>query len=442
MLTKAGLTVLLAGLSLLTGGLAVGNFYYATLSLVPLGVLLAALALDPPGRVKATLTLSKANPREGEDLLVEVAYEVRGGAGGLELHVPLPDAFLLKEGRNVHLVVKRLREPASGRFSFTVRAAKRGHHALGPLRAEAIHAVALRAPVKDDLAPALAVDVKPEHAPVRRIRGLPGLARQMFPENDAAVAGIQTTDFRDIREYAMGDSMKAINWRATARMAAFQSGAAMPLVNDYEREGKKSVWLFLDAAPYMKVGTSLDNSFEHAIRAASGVAQFYLDRGYRLGAYVYNHDKSAFFYPDVGRKQLLRWQKAVTALDVGRDAGEGLASAVERAHRFLLQEKPLVVVVTRLGKADESFFAGLRKLRGLTGRRRRRIPVLVVSPVVHASVPNEAEYGPSIVDLLRRRDRPAVQRARRAGARVVEWDPSRARFESVLLRGGARRRGP
>ena len=441
MLTKAGLTVLLAGLGLLTGGLAVGNFYYATLSLAPLAVLLAALALDPPGRVKATLQVSRAAPREGEEVQVEVAYEVRAGAGGLELHVPLPDAFELKEGRNVHLVVKPLGKPASGRFAFTLRAAKRGHHQVGPLRAEAIHAAALRAPVKGDVAPAVPVDVKPEHAPVRRIRGLPGLARQMFPENDAAVAGIQTTDFRDIREYAMGDSMKAINWRASARSLAFQSGTAMPLVNDYEREGKKSVWLFLDAAPYMKVGTSLDNSFEHAIRAAGGIAQFYLDRGYRLGAYVYNHDRSAFFYPDVGRKQLLRWQKAVTALDVGRDAQEGLSNAVERAHRFLLQEKPLVVIVTRLGKADEGFFTGLRTLRSLTGRRRRRLPILIVSPVVHAAIPTDAEYGPSVVDLLRRRDRPAVQRARRAGARVVEWDPSRARFETVLLQGG-RGRGP
>ena len=441
MLTKAGLTILLAGLGLLTSGLAVGNFYYATLSLAPLCVLLAALALDPPGQVKATLAAGPAGPREGEDVLVEVEYEARSGAGGLELHVPLPDTFELRDGSNVRLLVKRRGEPLKGRFAFTVRAAKRGHHQLGPLRAESIHAVGVRAPVKGDLAPAVPLDVKPEHAPVRRVRGLPGLARKMFPENDAAVAGIQTTDFRDIREYAMGDSMKSINWRATARSAAFQTGTAMPLVNDYEREGKKSVWLFLDAAPYMKVGTSLDNSFEHAIRAASGVAQFYLDRGYRLGAYVYNSDRSAFFYPDVGRKQLLRWQKAVTGLDVGPDAKEGLFNAVERAHRFLLQEKPLVVVVTRMGKADEPFFLGLRKLRGLTGRRRRRLPILIVSPVVHASIPNDAEYGPSIVDLLRRRDRPVIQRARRVGARVVEWDPSRSRFESVLMQGGKTRRG-
>lgn len=441
MLTRAGLTLLLAGLALLTGGLAVGNLYWATLSLVPLSVLLAGLALDAPGGIRATLAVSKAAPRQGEDLLVEVEYEVARGAGAVELHVPLPDAFELKEGRNVHLVAKPFRAPARGRFSFTVRAAKRGQHEVGPLLAESIHGAGIRAPAKGPAAPALRLDVKPEHAPVRRIRGLPGLARQMFPDNDAAVAGIQTNDFREIREWSFGDSMKSVNWRATTRQAAFHAGASLPLVNDYEREGKKSVWLLLDAAPHMKVGTSLDNSFEQAIKAASGIAQFYLDRGYRLGAYVYNHDRSAFFYPDVGKRQLLRWQRAVTRLDTGRDASEGLLKAVERSHRFLLQEKPLVVVVTRMGRADESFFQGLRKLRAVTGRRRRRLPVLIVSPVVHASVPNPAEYGPDVVALLRRRDRPLVQRARRSGARVIEWDPSRSRFEAVLLRGAAGPRG-
>lgn len=441
MLTRAGLTLLLVGLTLLTAGIAVGNFYWATLSLVPLGVLLAALSLDAPRRVRATLGVSKPAPRQGEDVTVEVAYEIASGAGAVELHVPLPDAFELKEGRNVHLVPKPPGKMVAGSFSFTLRAAKRGHHEIGPLMAEVIHGALVRAPVKAPAAPALKMDVKPEHAPVRRIRGLPGLARQMFPDNDAAVAGIQTNDFREIREYAFGDSIKSINWRATTRQAGFHAGASLPLVNDYEREGKKSVWLFLDAAPHMKVGTSLDNSFEHAIRAASGIAQYYLDRGYRLGAYVYNHDRSAFFYPDAGRRQLLRWQRAVTGLETGRDASEGMLKAVERAHRFLLQEKPLVVIVTRLGKADESFFQGLRKLRGVTGRRRRRLPILIVSPVVHAAVPNPAEYAPDVVSLLRRRDRPAIQRARRSGARVVEWDPTRSRFETVLLRGAQTARG-
>ena len=439
MLTRTGGAILFAGLGLLTSGIALGNAFYAALALVPFALFLAAISADAPHGISARLRTSKPAPRVGEELLVEVDYKVPKGAGGVELHVPLPDTFELAQGHNVKLVAKRPREPLEGSFSFTVRAGKRGKTEIGPVRVESIHALGIRAPATGDAAPAQALEVRPANAPVRRIRGLAGYARQLFPENDTAVSGIQTTDFRDIRDYHAGDPIKTINWRATARNPGFHSGTGVPLVNEYEREGKKSVWLLLDAAPYMQVGTSVDNSFEAAIKAATSVAQFYLDRGYKLGAYIYNGDKQAFLYPDVGRKQMLRWQKAVTGLKPGDSAEEGLYGGVERSRRFLLQDKPLVVIVTRIGKADERTFLALKKLRGMTARRRKRIPVLVISPVVHAHFRANEDYRRDIVELLRRRERPLIQRVRRSGVRVVEWDPTVAPLESTLLTGAKRR---
>ena len=439
MLTRTGGAILFAGLSLLTSGLALGNAFYAAVSLVPFALFLAAIAIDAPHGVRASIRVSKPYPRVGEEVLVEVGYAVPKGAGGVEIHVPLPDTFELVAGHNVKLVAKAAGKPLEGAFAFTVRAGKRGKVDVGPVRIESIHALGVRAPATGVAAPATPIEVRPAMAPVRRIRGLSGYARQMFPENDTAVSGIQTTEFRDIREYHAGDPIKTINWRATARNAGFFSGTGVPLVNEYEREGKKSVWLLLDAAPYMQVGTSVDNSFEAAIKAATGIAQFYLDRGYKLGAYIYNGDKQAFFYPDVGRKQMLRWQRAVTGLKPGESADEGLYGAVERSRRFLLQDKPLVVIVTRVGKADEKTFLALKKLRGMSARRRRRIPVLIVSPVVHAHFPANEDYRADIVALLRRRERPIIQRVRRSGVRVVEWDPTVAPLESTLLAGAKRR---
>lgn len=371
--------------------------------------------------------------------MVEVDYEIPKGAGSVELHVPLPDTFELVSGHNVRLLAKPGRKPIAGSMSFVCRPGKRGKVEMGPVRIESIHALGVRAPTSGEVTDALAVEVRPASAPVRRIRGLSGFARQMFPESDIAVSGIQTTEFRDIREYHSGDPIKSINWRATARTAGFASGTGVPLVNEYEREGKKAVWLLLDAAPYMQVGTSVDNSFETALKAATSIAQFYLDRGYKLGAYIYNGDKQGFYYPDVGRKQMLRWQRAVTGLKPGDSAQEGLFGAVERTRRWLVREKPLVVIITRAGKADEGTFAALKKLRGITARRRKRIPVLVVSPVVYAHIPANEDYRSDLVSLLRRRERPIIQRIRRSGARVVEWDPTEARLESVLLAGGRSR---
>jgi len=439
MLTRTGTAILFAGLGLLTSGLALGNLFYAGVALIPFALFLAGLAVEPPHGIKATMRASKLTPRVGEEVLVELDYEIPRGAGAVELQVLLPETFELVNGHNVRLIAKPGQAPVQGSMSFVCRSGKRGKVEIGPLRIESIHALGLRAPSSADAAAPLAMEVRPASAPVRRIRGLSGFARQMFPESDVAVSGIQTTEFRDIREYNSGDPIKSINWRASARNAGFVSGTGVPLVNEYEREGKKCVWLLLDAAPYMQVGTNVDNSFETAIKAATSIAQFYLDRGYKLGAYIYNGDKQGFYYPDVGRKQMLRWQRAVTGLKPGDSASEGLFGAVERTRRWLVREKPLVVIITRAGKADESTFVALKKLRGITARRRKRIPVLIVTPVVHAHVPANEDYRRDIVALLRRRERPILQRFRRMGARVVEWDPTVARLESVLLSGARSR---
>lgn len=442
MLTRAGLVLLFAGLSVFSAGLASGNPYYVTMSLVPLCVFLAALATEAPGGVRAALRVSPATARPGEEVLVEVEYEVRSGLGAVEFQVALPETLALATGRNVHLAAKRGFRPVTGRFAFTLRAEHRGAYDVGPVKAESIHAAGVRAPATGEACAATRLEVKPPHAPLRRVRGMTGLARQAFPESDSASRGIRTTEFRELRGYHPGDPVRAINWRATARQPGFHHGAQSPLVNDHEHEGKKSVWLFLDAAPYMRMGTTLENSFEHAIAAANGLAQFYLDRGYKVGGYVYNHDRSVLLHPEVGHSQLLRLSRAFTQLAPGPDDAEGLHHAVERARRHLLQEKPLVIVVTRAGKADERFFHGLRRLRGMTGRRRRRLPILVVSPIVQAAIPSDPDYGRDLVALVRRRERPLVQRIRRTGAQVVEWDPTRGRFEATLLatlRGGRAR---
>lgn len=437
MLTRAGLTLLGAAGTLLLAGVGGGNPFYSTLALVPLGVLVAGLAIDAAHRISATVTLSKPEPRAGEEVVCEVAYRVDAGAGPVEFHVPLPDPFALVGGSNLHVVVKRRGVPLEGRFAFTFRATARGQHAIGPVAVEAVHAAGVRAPVTGEVAAAVPLHVRPREAGVRRIRGLRGYAKTLIPEQDVSRTGVRTTEFRELREYTFGDPIKFVNWKATARRASgLLAGTSAPLVNENEREGKQAVWLFLDAAPYMHVGSNAENAFDHAIAAALGVAEHYLHRGYRLGAYVYNHDRTGFLHPDVGRRQLLQLTRVLTPLKPGKDATEGLYGALDRAKGFLARDRPLVVVVTRLGKSDERTFQAFRRLRALTGRRRRRIPVLVVSLAVGSTIPSNPDYARDVSALLRRYERPAADRARRLGARVVEWEPGAQRLASLLLAQG------
>ena len=94
------------------------------------------------------------------------------------------------------------------------------------------------------------------------------MATSPFPVIDVAKIGVATTDFREIRNYVYGDPVKNINWKATARCTSPQ---AWPLTNEYEVEGKKTVWIFQDASRFLEVGTDIENAFEYCLEAANSV---------------------------------------------------------------------------------------------------------------------------------------------------------------------------
>ncbi len=100
--------------------------------------------------------------------------------------------------------------------------------------------------------------------------------------------GIVSHDFKDLATYQSGDPYKHINWKATAR--TIQSSTDLPIVNEYEREGNKVVWIFLDASPKMELGNNVTNVFEYGVQVALGLAEYYVQRRCMVGFSLYNND--------------------------------------------------------------------------------------------------------------------------------------------------------
>lgn len=435
MLTRFGHGLLAAAGLLLALALLFGNYYLLLAGSLPLFYVLGAASVPMPQGVEVERAIVPGKVPVGGVVRVEVRVRAARGRGLLEVHCPLPEMFALEEGTNLR-VLRKARGPLDASFSFAVRCTKRGAWRLPPVAVEVVHALGVLAPRRGGVGGEALLEVKPRLEDLRRVRDLPGLARQVFPEGDLARTGSATTDFRELREYVHGDPPRSINWKATARRAAALAPAQRgrrprPLVNEYEHEGRKTVWLFVDAARYMEVGSTLDNGFEQAVAAAGSVAKFYLDRGYQLGCYAYNA-RDQLVHPDTGTGQVLKVAQVLTALDAG-EPRQTFAQAVERCRGFLARGKPLVVVVTRVGVDPEGLVEGVRRIRSLLGRRRRRLPVLVVAPDVYGLLP-EGE-GADAAALLRLQDRHAVARLRALGAAVVEWDPRRHPLASAVLWG-------
>ena len=415
---------------LLITGLAMGNMAVLVMSIIPLCLVLAGLLTEPPKDLK--ITEGKLDKMIWIGDIVDITREVdiESGFGIITLYQELPPHFALVEGNN--LKIKR-KSWGKSIFTFTckVRCAKRGHYTLPPLRWETRHVLGMTQAYYGTAGEPRELLVQPRIVNIRRIRGIQGIAASPFPVIDVAKIGVATTDFREIRNYVYGDPVKNINWKATARQAA--RGKNWPLVNEYEVEGKKSVWLFLDAASYLEVGTNIENSFEYCMEAANGVAYYFTDRGYRVGMYIFN-DGGRLFYPDAGKKQFLRISRDLINLETSPVNNE-FPKAIEKCRRYLLGYNPMCVIVTRLDtKYSDDIVRGITKLRLLRGRRRRKLPIMVVNVPGYNIIPRLNEYDDNSALLLKMETHPQTLQIRRLGASLLEWNPRKENFSAALLR--------
>lgn len=413
-------------------GLAMGNLPLLFVALVPIALLLLGLVARPPQSISVSRILS-AHLVWVRDVL-EVQWEVRLGFGpsSVLLWDSLPQEFALVEGNNLHMFFKGFR-PAIFRCSYKVRCTKRGDCSLPGTTWHVRDLMGLYQPGEGQEDNAVGVTVRPRILRVRRLQPLRARAVTPHPEADIARVGMPTTEFRELRQYVVGDPVRFINWKATARTA--QSPGALPLVNEYEPEGRKAVWLFVDASRDMEVGTSIENALEWTVEAASGISYYFLQRGYRVGACVYNSEaqEGQLLYPDTGKRQYFVISRELTGLRAGSTT-ENLKEAVQQCKSYLLLYKPLSIVITRLDRFPERFLIeGVRRLVQLSSRRRR-IPIVVIGINGYLVAPKVGEYHREAVQVTRARTGAVVRWLRQVGAVVVEWNPLEESLAQTLMR--------
>jgi len=461
-----------SGLLLLSLGILTGNIALMSISIFPLLVFLLGSSTPAPSDLHLDRRLPNRPIYVGDEVEVEIDLSVGSGIGMVELHTEIPDVFELTRGSNLQVVLKR-RGRLRQKLTFSFRCTRRGTYVLPPTTYESTQIFDLRPSFEGSLGDEQQIEVLPRVARVKRVRGLRRTTSRLFPEEDKARIGIETTDFRDIRTYHWGDSPRRINWKATARELLASSGG-LPLVNEYEREGRKVIWVFLDCGRHMACGTNIENSFEYAIVAALSIVQFFVDRGYKVGVSTYNHSSAMIIYPELGQKQYLKALRSLRDLEPSAST-MGLAAMSEKAKGFLVREKPVVFVVTSLNNSvsfalpepwhfdfDDVTLAssavsrltsprlprtveqladllqGLKSTRSAVSSRRPtrlRRPSVIVIDLVPFSLLSTTDT-PDALLVARAYQRAFAKRVRRMGIAVAEWDPAETSFVSVLMRSG------
>ena len=374
---------------LLSSGIILTYPGLVVLSLLPL----LALALpEVPLRVERIDHVITGGERVGEEMRVKIEIELVGFGIVKVMHV-LPKTFELVNGTNAK--ARFIAGRGVIRLDYTCIPLKRGNYDLGKVFLELENLFATRR-VRRRVEFEAEVEVRSRIYRVRRIEQKRGIAKKPVPEMDVSRIGTPGTDFREIRKYSPGDPLKFINWKATAKLGEL-------MVNEFEREGRKAVWIFLDANPYMAHGTLRENCFETAVEVAASLSYYFAIRGHRVGLCVVGHN--LLLYPESGRKQFSKIFSTLMKMDVA-EKDESFESVVDRARMYLEDVKPASIFITRAGHSSP-FRAVLRAM----GRRRLPVTVVTVQP----------EYGDNLASfVVERMEKGAVRKLRAIGADVVE----------------------
>lgn len=422
-------------LAFLTIGIVFGNNILMFISIVPFLFLLFSKAYRAQESIKVDHKESIIKSRLNEKVNISTTIEPDGGTGIYMVSDPLPDHLGLADGNNFHVFWNNGRkDPVT--ISYEVDCSKRGIYTIGPTHVELFHNSWLEQPVSwtDEEATRLIVDPEQQH--IKKMRDPRLLSSMPVPVGAVSKLGMRTTDFTEIRSYHPGDSYRTINWKATARFS--MSADPKPFVNEYEKEGKKTVFLFVDAGAWAGHGPEADHVFEHIARAASGIASYYLERNMRVGVYVYNYGE--LIVPDSGKKQASRILRDLLEVRPGgvTEGDNSLKRAVKECSGHLMGTIPLFIVITMAGgKNTRDIIEGIKAMRKYSPGAK--IPPVTLLHIKGYSLEAQGPSGAAGASLLELDNLQYIRMIKKSGAHVVQWDPENSSLSQLMMAGFGRR---
>jgi uncharacterized protein (DUF58 family) len=145
------------------------------------------------------------------------------------------------------------------------------------------------------------------------------------------------TEFSELREYAVGDDIRFIDWKATARRQR-------PIVRVLEPEREQPLLILLDRGRLMTAQVAGLSRFDWALNAALSLAMAGLRRGDRVGVVVFDKTIHTWIPPMPGLGHLSQILERLNTIEPARtesDYAGVTAQVLNQYHR-----RALVVVLT------------------------------------------------------------------------------------------------
>jgi uncharacterized protein (DUF58 family) len=160
------------------------------------------------------------------------------------------------------------------------------------------------------------------------------------------------TDFHQLRDFRVGDSLRQVDWRATAR---FQK----PISREYQEERDQQVVFLLDCGRRMRAKDGGISHFDHALNALLISAFVALRQGDSVGLLSFA-GQSRWVAPIKGRFQISRLLDQIYDLD----SSAATSDFLEVAQQLMTRQprRSLIVLISSLEPQDSDDLAKAARL--------------------------------------------------------------------------------
>lgn len=295
-------------------------------------------------------------------ITIRVKNNSRFWIGNIFLSDIIPDTFDLVLGENY--ISTTLPPRTTIEFSYVVRSGVRGIYRIGPLQVVLQDRAGFF--IKQYLIENYdEIKVYPSYEDVRRLEYLQkAYGSILFGRYRVREKG-HGYDFWGIRKYEIGDSVKSIDWKASARVGSL-------MVREYEAERNIKLYIFIDASSSMGAGSMRLTKLDYVARAAI-LLSYLANRSQDLfGLVVFSEGIREFIPANKGRRHFYRILNVLASIDA-----EGSSNLSRTMKEFVMREKraALVIVLSDL-EGDPTIIEEAVRI-GLA----RKINFLFIAPI-------------------------------------------------------------
>lgn len=360
--TRAGWMLLGASLGLLVGARLLGRTELTVLGLAAIALVAGALvwvATRKPD-IGARRVLAPPRPSVGMQARVEVVVANQAAAPTSILNV----TDLFDDGRRAaRFLLAPLPHDERATGAYRLPTVRRGRYRLGPLT------VSIPDPFGLAIAsyPVLGAEdvlIIPRLVPLLPIAALSRADRGGTPTRGKA--GVQADEFMMLREYVIGDELRRVHWRSSARTGSLK-------VRQDESQHHPGATVLLDTY----AGAHSSDTFEAAVEAAASLCALVQQSGADAELLTSGGERTSGLRAALDLLAIVKPSPSDALLDTAR-------ALTQRA-----RARPLVVVIGETPDVDVATLAALGTRTGFVGivatRPVREVQITHTSLVVDAS---------------------------------------------------------